>query len=147
MQLFRRLAGSDRGYGVGPEAFELMKSMAHFMKDVVSEDGNWGQRYNLEGEDKSLYKQEGNVAHGAAIICNYLLTAHRLKQPVDDLEGLLTAIEKALRHALREFYQPELNLFQSTTSIHESAMEEGYTCWVNFALLYVFSLANEVADK
>ena len=147
VQLFRRLAGSDHGYEVGPRAFGLMKSLAHFMKDVVSEDGNWGQRYSLEGEDKSLYKQEDNVAHGAAIICNYLLTAHRLKQPVDDLEGLLNAIEKALCHALREFYQPELNLFQSTTSIHESAMEEGYTCWVNFALLYAFSLANEVADK
>ena len=146
VQLFRRLAGSDRGYDAGPQAFELMKSMAHFIKDVVSEDGNWGQRYSLEGEDKSLYKQEDNVAHGAAIICNYLLTAHRLNQPVDDLQSLINAIEKALRHALRDFYQPELNLFQSTTSIHESAMEEGYTCWVNFAFLYAFSLANEVAD-
>ena len=34
--------------------------------------------------------------------------------------------------------------FHSTTSIHESGIEEGYTCWVNFAFLHAFSLAEEV---
>ena len=144
-QLFRRLAGSKQGYEVADKAFELMKSMAHFMKDVISAEGNWGQRYSLEGEDKGIYKQEDNVAHGVAIICNYLLTAHHLKKEIGDIESFLQVIEKALHHAHGDFYQGELNLFQSTTSIHESAMEEGYTCWVNFAYLYAFSLANEVA--
>ncbi|MFQ5926594.1 MAG: hypothetical protein ACE5MH_04075 [Terriglobia bacterium] len=145
VQLFRRLAGSKQGYEAADQAFELMKSMAHFMKGVVSKEGHWGQRYSLEGEDKSLYKQEDNVAHGIAIICNYLLAAHHRKEELDELRGFLEVIESALRHALKDFYQKELNLFQSTTAIHESAVEEGYTCWVNFAFLYAFSLAHEVA--
>ena len=62
VQLLRRLAGSEAHYEAGPEAFELMKSMARFMKDALSDSGRWGQRYSLEGEDKSVYKQEDNMA-------------------------------------------------------------------------------------
>lgn len=146
LQLFRRLAGSRHGYDAAPQAFALMHSMATFMRDTVSEDGNWGQRYTVEGEDRSIYKQEDNVAHGIAIICNYLLTAHRLKQDPPELDSFLEALERGLHHAHGRFYHHELNLFLSTTSIHESALEKGYTCWVNFAFLYAFSLAHEVVD-
>ncbi len=75
VQWFRRVAASPLGSDIGPQAFELMKSMAHFMKDIASGGGKWGQRYNLKGEDKSVYRQEDNVAHGISILCNYLLTA------------------------------------------------------------------------
>ncbi|MFQ5771310.1 MAG: hypothetical protein ACE5HX_12280, partial [bacterium] len=145
VQLFRRLAGSPVGYDVAGQAFELMQSVAHFVKDVICASGNCGQRYSLEGVDKSIYKQEDNLAHGIAIICNYLLTAHRLKKDINDLEGFLFTINNALDYSINHFYEKELNLFRSTTSIHESAMEEGFTCWVNFAFLYAFSLAHEVA--
>ncbi len=144
-QLFRRLAGSRNQYDAGPQAFELMKSMAHFMKDVISPEGDWGQRYSLSGESKGIYKQEDNVAHGIAIVCNYLLTAHRLGKEDDQIDDLLECIDRALRYCMKNFYTKELNLFHSTTSIHESAMEEGYTCWVNLAYLYAFSLAAEVS--
>jgi GH15 family glucan-1,4-alpha-glucosidase len=144
-QLFRRVAGSKKGYDAGSRAFELMKSMAHFIKDVQSPEGSWGQRYSLEGEDKSIYKQEDNVAHGIAIICNYLLTAHRLKKEIPDLDELLTGVNQALEFCIKNYYQKELNLFFSTTSIHESGIETGYTIWVNFAFLFALSLAHEVA--
>lgn len=144
-QLFRRLAGSKYGYDVAPQAFELLKTMAHFMKDIQGKDGGWGQRYSLEGEDKSIYKQEDNVAHGISIICNYLLTARYLKKEIASLEAFLHCIDRALEHSIALVYQKELNLFRSTTSIHESAIEEGFTIWVNFSYLYAFSLAYEVA--
>jgi len=146
-QLMRRLAGSTNDYDCREQAFEIMKSMAYFMKDCISAEGSWGQRYSLEGEDKSLYKQEDNVAHGIAIICNYLLTARYLKRPVENMDDFFVCINKALDYSYTTLYEKELNLFYSTTSIHESAMEEGYTCWVNFSFLYAYSLANEVADK
>ena len=145
VQLFRRLVKSEKGYDTSTRAFEITKSTAYFMKDVQSKEGCWGQRYNLDGEERSIYKQEDNVAHGIAIISNYLLSAHHLKKDIQELEPFLQAIDKALDYSLSTLYQKELNLFQSTTSIHESAMEEGYTCWVNFSFLYAFSLANEVA--
>jgi hypothetical protein len=147
VQLFRRLAGSTYDYDVKEKAFEIMKSMAYFMKDAISDDGHWGQRYSVEGEDKSIYKQEDNVAHGIAIICNYLLTAKYLKREVKDMEDFFTCIDKALDYSYTQLYEKELNLFYSTTSIHESAMEEGYTCWVNFSFLYAYSLASEVSNK
>ncbi len=146
VQLLRRLVGSRNGYDVAPQAFELMKSMAHFMKDAVTSEGHWGQRYSLQGEDKSIYKQEDNNAHGIAIICNYLLAAYQRQESVDDLDTFLHVIEQGMNYAHDHYYQAELNLFESTTSIHESAMEEGYTCWVNFAYLYALSLANEVGE-
>ena len=56
-QLFRRLAGSRKGYDAANQAFELMESVAHFMKDVQAESGSWGQRYSLEGGNKSIYSR------------------------------------------------------------------------------------------
>ena len=146
-QLMRRLAGSTNDYDCREQAFEILKSMAYFMKDCISPEGSWGQRYSLDGENKSIYKQEDNVAHGIAIICNYLLTARFLKRPVENMDDFFVCINKALDYSYTVLYEKELNLFYSTTSIHESAMEEGYTCWVNFSFLYAYSLANEVADK
>lgn len=147
VQLFRRLAGSSNDYDAREQAFEMMKNMACFMKDVMSDEGHWGQRYSLEGDDKSIYKQEDNVAHGIAIICNYLLTAKYLKREVENMEDFFECIGKALDYSYKNLYEKELNLFYSTTSVHESAMEEGYTCWVNFTFLYAYSLAYEVATK
>ncbi|HSC34590.1 MAG TPA: hypothetical protein VLG45_04885 [Thermodesulfobacteriota bacterium] len=147
VQLFRRLAGSGHGYDAAEDAYAIMKSMAHFMNDTISPEGSWGQRYSVEGENKSIYKQEDNVAHGISIICNYLLTAEYLKRDIEDLDAFLGCVDRALGYSRRVLYEEELNLFYSTTSIHESAMEQGYTCWVNFSFLYAFSLANEVAEK
>ncbi len=89
VQLFRRVAGSANKYDAAEDAYAIMKSMAHFMKDTISPEGSWGQRYSEDGVNKSIYKQEDNVAHGISIICNYLLTAEFLNRDVEDLEGFL----------------------------------------------------------
>lgn len=144
---FRRVASSKNGYDCGRQAFDLMRSMAHFMKDVCRGGAGWGQRYSLEGENKSIYKQQDNVAHGIAILCNYILAAHALGKEVEDLDEFLACVNEAAAWSLGNLYHKELHLFHSTTAIHESALEEGYTCWVNFSFLYAFSLADEVARK
>ncbi len=147
VQLFRRIVESKKGYDAGPDAMSLMRSMSLFMRDVMSEEGHWGQRYSLDGEDKSVYKQEDNTAHAIAIICNYLLAAHRTGTEVPDINDLLTVVNTGLSHALSDYYHHELNLFESTTSIHESALETGFTCWVNFSYLYAFSLAHQLDSE
>ncbi|MCA9810034.1 MAG: hypothetical protein R3B51_04430 [Thermodesulfobacteriota bacterium] len=145
--LLRRIAGSLHHYDSAGQAYEMLESMAHFIKDAASPEGAWGQRYGIDGKNMSIYKQEDNVAHGISIICNYLLTANHLQKEVPDLEDFLACVNKALDYGYTELYEKELNLFYSTTAIHESAMEEGYTCWVNFSFLYAYSLASEVAQK
>ena len=147
VSLFRRVTSSPSGYDAAPRAFELMQRMAHFFKDVFDERSGWGQRYNLEGENKSIYKQEDNLAHGIAILCNYLLAADRLKKDIKELDGFLCCIDRAAAWSLENLYSQELHLFQSTTAVHESALEQGYTCWVNFSFLYAFSLVHEVANR
>jgi hypothetical protein len=124
VQLFRRLAGSHNGYDVADQAFEVMKSMATFMKDYLSTYGCWGQRYSIEGDDKSIYKQEDNVAHGISIICNYLLTANNVKKDVENLDDFLHCINHSLDYSMKNSYTKELNLFYSTTSVHESSLED-----------------------
>lgn len=148
VQLLRRIAAeSETDYDTADEAFQLMESMARFIKDVASDAGCWGQRYELTGETKSVYKQEDNIAHGISILCNYLLSARRLGRTVTDQDEFLQRINWALRYSIEHIYHRELNLFRSTTAIHESALEEGYTCWVNYSFLYAFSLADEVARE
>lgn len=144
---FRRVACSPRGYDAAPLAYELMESMARFLKKVWDREKGWGQRYDSSGRNKSIYKQEDNLAHGIAVLCNYLLAASELGKEVQGLDQFLACINEAAGWSLEHLYHRELNLFRSTTAIHESALEQGYTCWVNFSFLYAFSLADEVARK
>ncbi len=146
-QLFRRLVGSKAGYSAGPRAYALLEDMAGFIRRVQAEDGSWGQRYALDGTSRAIYVQEDNVAHGISILCNYLLTAHRLEKEPQDLPGCLEAVNRGLAHALDAVYDREIDLFRSTTSLHESALESGYTLWVNLSFLFAFSLADEVDAK
>ncbi|MFO7767872.1 MAG: glucoamylase [bacterium] len=146
-QLFRRLAGSKAAYTAGPRAYLLLEDMAAFIREVQGPDGSWGQRYGLDRTSKAIYVQEDNVAHGISILCSYLLTALRLDEEPEDLEGCLDAVNRGLEHALDRVYDREIDLFRSTTSLHESALESGYTLWVNLSFLFAFSLADEVDRK
>ncbi|HWG91858.1 MAG TPA: glucoamylase [Candidatus Thermoplasmatota archaeon] len=115
------------------EAFAHLEATARFLASCQRPDGYWGQRYALTGEDKSIYRQEDNVAHGILVIASYLEACARLNREPDDKEALLDVLERAWRHGLEASFRPGINLFYSTTSIHESAIEQGYTLWTNFA--------------
>jgi hypothetical protein len=73
---------------------------------------------------KSIYKQEDNNAHGLIILSNYLLTAEKRKEDIRDIDKVLLSIKNASQFAIKNYYRPEINLFHSTTSIHESALEK-----------------------
>jgi GH15 family glucan-1,4-alpha-glucosidase len=144
-RLFRKCAISELSFG--NNAFRLLEDMAFFLKEIQREDGYWGQRYSLSGEDEGIYKQEDNIAHAISTICNYILTAVETGRKVEDLHGYMEAINKGCLHALRHYYRGEIHLFYSTTSVHESALEEGFSCWVNFAYLYALTLVYRVCEK
>jgi len=48
---------------------------------------------------------------------------------------------------LKNFYRREINLFFSTTGIHESTLERGYSIWVNFSYLYAFKQMQMLANR
>lgn len=131
----------------GDNAFRLLGEIARFIRNCQREDGYWGQRYGISSEDKGIYLQEDNVAHGVTILCRYLLAAHFREIHIPEIDLYLEAIEKGSRFAQRNYYRNEIHLFYSTTSIHESAIEEGYSIWVNYAYLRMLQSIEEVADR
>ena len=138
---------STSGLSIADDAYELLKTIAGFVLKVLGDDGHLGQRYALSGEEKSIYKQEDNNAHGLIILSNYLLTAEARGENIQDIDKFLLSINNASQYALKNYYRPEINLFHSTTSIHESALEEGFSCWTNFAYLRAFTLVSKVNDE
>ncbi len=147
VQTLSRIAISDAGYSSASLAFDLIRDAAHFLKDVQAEDGSWGQRYSLDGEPRGIYIQEDNVAHGIAVIANYLLVAKERSQTVPQQDEFLAAIDRGLAVAFDRYYEKEIGLFRSTTSIHESSIESGYTCWVNHAYHHAGHLATRVGRE
>jgi len=127
-------------------AFTLLREVVAFIAYVQREDGHWGQRYEVSGEDKSIYRQEDNVAHAGSALATYLLTANALGREVPNWEDLLERVLRGAQYALKNYYRPEIHLFSPTTSVHESAMEKGYSLWVNFAYLQLLYLMAEL-DK
>ncbi len=131
----------------GDIAFRLLGEIARFILHCQREDGYWGQRYGIKGEDKGIYKQEDNVAHGVIILCRYLLAAKCMGVEIRDLESYIDAIDKGAEFARKNYYRNEIHLFYSTTSIHESAIEEGYSIWVNYAYLLMLRLIERVGKE
>ncbi|MCP4131690.1 MAG: cyclic nucleotide-binding domain-containing protein, partial [bacterium] len=129
----------------GELAFRLLGEIARFILSCQREDGYWGQRYGINGQDKGIYKQEDNVAHGVSILCRYLLAAKKKGIRIAGQESMLDAIEKGSEFARTNYYRNEIHLFYSTTSIHESAIEEGYSIWVNYAYLMMLRLIERVS--
>ncbi|MFQ5963824.1 MAG: hypothetical protein ACE5KZ_06025 [Candidatus Scalinduaceae bacterium] len=143
--LFRQMVEKD--LGPNEDAFNLLKGIAKFMAAVQDEEGEWVQRYGLSGQNKAIYVQEDNTAYGAIILANYLLASfHRKEQPAE-LEDYLQKIKKGIQFAIKNFYRQEIFLFFSTTGIHESAIEKGYSIWVNHVYILIFNLISQLSGK
>jgi GH15 family glucan-1,4-alpha-glucosidase len=122
---------------------------ARFLLDA-GEDGRWRQRYDLDGADASLYRQEDNVAHGVRVL-SHAVVALAETDALDGADEEFTArIVRTLRDAValvrEELYDPNAHLVESTTSIHEGRIESGYTLWVNCAFVAALRLAERAAD-
>lgn len=121
-----------RGIAV-EQSFSYLEGAALFLAFCQRPDGYWGQRYSLTGDDKSIYRQEDNIAHGIIVIATYLEACTLLRREPRETDTLLDVLGRAHRFGLDQNFRPGINLFYSTTSIHESAIEQGYTLWTNLA--------------
>lgn len=115
------------------EAHHYLESGALFLLGAQHEDGQWGQRYDLDGSSKSIYRQEDNIAHGMIVLGTYLHACDLLDREPLKKDEILEALARAYHAARRVSYRPGINLFHSTTTVHESAIEDGYTLWNNLA--------------
>ena len=143
--LFRQMVEKD----LDPDgvAYNLLKGLAQFISSVQDESGEWVQRYGLNGQKKAIYIQEDNTAYGGIILANYLLACHNRQEEPAELEDYLKRIKKAIQFATKHFYREEIFLFFSTTGIHESAIEKGYSIWVNHVYILFFNLISQLTSK
>jgi GH15 family glucan-1,4-alpha-glucosidase len=143
--LFRKMVEKD----LDPDetAFNLLKGLSQFISSVQDESGEWVQRYGLNGQKKNIYIQEDNTAYGGIILANYLLACYNCQKEPPELEGYLKRIKKAIQYAIKHFYREEIFLFFSTTGIHESAIEKGYSIWVNHVYILFFNLISQLTHK
>lgn len=142
--LLNRLSNSPFSYA--NEAYDLLKAVAKFTLSIQRKDGYWGQRYDPDGTDKTIYIQEDNVAHGMIILANFVLASIKRGDEIVNLRTIIGAINRAAMFALEQYFRREINLFFSTTSVHESAIEQGYSLWVNYAYLRAFHLAEVIHE-
>ncbi len=143
--LFRQMVEKD--LDPNGDAFNLLKGLAQFISHVQDESGEWVQRYGLNVQKKAIYIQEDNTAYGGIILANYLLTCYSLQEEPAELEDYLKGIKKAIQYAMKHFYREEIFLFFSTTGIHESAIEKGYSIWVNHVYILFFNLISQLSNK
>jgi GH15 family glucan-1,4-alpha-glucosidase len=127
-------------------AFQLLEQIALYMLEVQRGDGYWSQRYDVEGEDRAIYRQEDNTALGMSVLLDYLYAAEWLERIPEWAPRIRDAVEAAAAYAIEHFYRTEINLFYGTTSIHESRMVQGYDIWTNFAYLRAFTRAFHVSS-
>ncbi|MHC4269935.1 MAG: hypothetical protein ACYSTS_15910 [Planctomycetota bacterium] len=143
--LFRQMVEKD--LDPNGDAFNLLKGLAKFISSVQDESGEWVQRYGLNGQKKAIYIQEDNTAYGGIILSHYLLSCHYRQEEPAELEAYLNKIKKAIQFAIKSFYREEIFLFFSTTSVHESAIEKGYSIWVNHVYILYFNLMAQLTRK
>ncbi|HVL49224.1 MAG TPA: hypothetical protein VM889_11755 [Candidatus Thermoplasmatota archaeon] len=127
------------------DAFRHLESGALFLLEAGRE-GTWGQRYDLEGRDRSIYVQEDNVAHAMRVIALYLLECRRQGREPERGKELVEALVAAFDDSTRRVYRKGINLFYSTTTVHESPIESGYTLWNNMAYHRAFEQLARVLE-
>lgn len=124
-----------------------LAAAADFLVLAQGADGLWGQRYDLDGRDESIYHQEDNAAHAVATIARHV-RHERWRGRVSPIEDMaFESMRRGLDAARTSVYRKGINLFWSTTSVHESQMERGYTLWTNGAYRDAYRLAVEAAES
>jgi GH15 family glucan-1,4-alpha-glucosidase len=141
-----KLVTYSKNQAIIDRSFALLEQIARYLLAVQRVDGYWGQRYDVDGNDRAIYRQEDNIALGMSALLDYLYAAEWLERIPDWAPRIRDAVEAAAAFAIEHHYRSEINLFYGTTSIHESRMVQGYDIWTNFAYLRAFTRAFHVSS-
>ena len=135
----------DRIDAKGTASTRMLEGASAFLLATQGLDGAWGQRYDLDARDRSIYIQEDNTAHAIAVLARHVRHHRKEGRDAPHEAESIEAIRRGLAHARSAIYRKGINLYYSTTSIHESAIEEGYTLWTNGAYRDAYRLSVEAA--
>lgn len=126
---------------------KILEHTSRLLMNIQGKNGHWNQRYSIHAKDLSIYKQEDNTAHGISFLCNYLLAIESVEKKPKDGKKIFKQCMKALNAAIKDYFDNETGLFCSTTSIHEFAIETGFTLWTNCSYLDAMEQMKKISGK
>jgi GH15 family glucan-1,4-alpha-glucosidase len=122
------------------DSLEVARDYCRFLLRAQSPDGSWCQRYDLEGRPAHLVSQEDATALAIWALLTYVKAAG------DDtlVEVAREPIERATSYTVECTLNSYLYLVETTGSIHESDVSQGYEIWNNCAHAAAFALCHRV---
>lgn len=122
------------------DSLEVARDFCRFLLRAQSPDGSWVQRYDLEGRPAHTVAQEDATALAVWALLTYVKAAG------DDtlVEVAREPIERATAYTVESTLNSYLYLVETTSSIHESAVSQGYEIWNNCAHAAAFALCHRV---
>jgi GH15 family glucan-1,4-alpha-glucosidase len=122
------------------DSLDVARDFCRFLLRAQNPDGSWIQRYDLEGRPAQLVAQEDATALAIWALLTYVKAAG------DDtlVEVAREPIERATAYTVECTLNSYLYLVETTSSIHESEVSQGYEIWNNCAHAAAFALCHRV---
>jgi GH15 family glucan-1,4-alpha-glucosidase len=122
------------------DSLDVAREYCRFLLRAQSGDGSWVQRYDAEGRPAQAVPQEDATALAIWALLTYVKAAN------DDtlVEVAREPIERATAYTVERTLNSYLYLVETTSSIHESSVSQGYEIWNNCAHAAAFALCHRV---
>jgi GH15 family glucan-1,4-alpha-glucosidase len=122
------------------DSLDVAREYCRFLLRAQSSDGSWVQRYDVEGRPAQATPQEDATALAIWALLTYVKAAN------DDtlVEVAREPIERATAYTVERTLNSYLYLVETTSSIHESSVSQGYEIWNNCAHAAAFALCHRV---
>ncbi len=122
------------------DALDVARDFCRFLLRAQNPDGSWVQRYDAEGRPAQLVAQEDATALAIWALLTYVKAAG------DDtlVEVAREPIERATAYTVECTLNSYLYLVETTSSIHDAEVSQGYEIWNNCAHAAAFALCHRV---
>ncbi len=119
--------------------YATAKRACRFMASLQSSSGAWVQRYDISGEEKQEVKQEDSTPLAIWAIMNYIKNSNDIQLRNE----VMPIISLGIEHMLRNTIHSSCYLAITHSSIHETAINEGFEMWNTCAHACALILAGE----
>lgn len=121
-------------------ALEMAQPYAQFLLSVQEPSGAWAEAFDAQG--RPTHSEQHEDATALAIWA--VLTFARASGDERFIDRARDAVESAAQYTIERTLNPYIYLVETTASLHESPVSQGYDLWNNCAHAAAFALAHKV---
>ncbi|MBI4493026.1 MAG: hypothetical protein HY690_09555 [Chloroflexi bacterium] len=121
-------------------ALETAQLCAQFLLNVQEPGGTWAECYDADGLPANGERHED----ATALAVWAMLTFARASGDERFTDHAREAVERATQFTIERTLNPYLYLVETTASLHEASVSQGYELWNNCAYAAAFALAHRV---